>query len=48
MRKKSLRGLLDLMREKPVAAFRENTSVSRGADGPQHLQAVPKRVHGRW
>jgi len=48
MMRKRLRSLLDLLREKPVAAFREKTSVRRDAEGPQYLQAVPKRVHGHW
>ena len=46
--RKSLRRVLDLLREKTVTTLREKTSVRRGLQEPQGLQAVPKRVHGRW
>ena len=48
MMTKSLRRVPGLLREKVGTAFREKTSVRRCVEEPQRVQAVPKRVHGRW
>jgi hypothetical protein len=45
--RKSLKRVLDLLREKTGAAFREKTSVRGGLQEPQRLQAIPAPVRRR-
>lgn len=45
--RKSLKRVLDLLREKTGGAFREKTSVRGGLQEPQRMQAVPVPVHVR-
>jgi len=47
MKRKSLKRVLDLLREKTGAAFREKTSVRGGLQEPQRMQAISTLVHGR-
>lgn len=45
--RKSLKRVLDLLREKTGAAFREKTAVRGGLQEPQRLQAIPAPVRRR-
>ena len=41
MMRKTLKRVLDLLREKTGAPFREKTSLRGGLQEPQRMQAVP-------